>query len=342
MRGADDIPRSLFTTDGLREEERFAVWREAISVYFDVERTAPLPDAALNSRLESALIGETGFVRCDSHGQRFLRQPDRYAVDGLDHYLVQLYLDGATQHRRGAREVELQAGDIAVYDLADVHDAVTSDSYTNLTLILPRRRLAPLLRAPDSQQGRTLARDGFSATVLRDVMLQLKDGAGRIDPRSTAALSTSLINLCAAALNEGEAPGSGVGRGALDYPKVYRVRRLMQEHLSDADLTPEALAGLSGLSRASIYRLFRERGGVQQELFRMRLQRAAAELADPTLAGLTVAEISFRCGFKSAAHFSRLFKETFGRSPRAFRAERPPLPDRDQGLLPQWFTTLSA
>ncbi|MEQ8604017.1 MAG: helix-turn-helix domain-containing protein [Marivibrio sp.] len=340
MGAREGIPRDLFTTEGAPQEERFARWREAISVYFDVERAAPLPDRALSSRLESYLIGETGFVRCDSHGQRFLRRPGRYALDDLDHYLVQLYVAGASEHRRGAQEVAVRTGDIAIYDLADVHEALTSDSYSNLTLIVPRRRLAPLLRAPDSQQGRTLAREGFAAGVLRDVMLRLDKGAGDIDPRAAAAFSTGLINLCAAAMNEGESVPAG--RGALDYPRIYRVRRLMQERLGDPELNPETLADLAGLSRASIYRLFKERGGVQQELFRMRLNRAAAELADPAQARLSVAEIGFRCGFKSPAHFSRLFKDSFGRSPRAFRTERRRFNPQSDGLLPRWFTTLSA
>lgn len=338
----DPIPSDVFTTDAAPERERFERWREAINIYFDLDKPSHLPASALNTRLESRLIDGVGFVRCDSHAQTFRRAPDRYARDGLDHYLIQLYVDGATRHRRGRAELALTAGDIAIYDLADAHHAMTSETYTNLTVIAPRRRLAPLLRAPDSQQGRRLDPQGIAFQVLRDAMLRLGAGAPRLSRRAAPAMADALINLCAAAMNEeGERPAPNE---CLDQSRLYRVRQFMERELHDPDLTPERIARSAGLSRAALYRLFKQQGGVRQELFRLRLRRAAAMLAAGSSRPVGASEAAYRCGFKSPAHFSRSFKQRFGESPADYRRRvgAGDLPTGAASPLPDWFRTLTS
>lgn len=51
---------------------------------------------------------------------------------------------------------------------------------------------------------------------------------------------------------------------------------------------------------------------------RLRLERCHQDLLNPTFAGLTIATIASQHGLVDAA-YSRLFKETYGRSPRAVR-----------------------
>jgi AraC-like DNA-binding protein len=79
-----------------------------------------------------------------------------------------------------------------------------------------------------------------------------------------------------------------------------------------------------GISRTRLYALYRDEGGVTARLQRERLERAriALEVSD-----LPVGEIGYRFGFRQAAHFSRLFKHTYGKSPRSWRAS----PNQDQG-----------
>jgi AraC-like DNA-binding protein len=50
-----------------------------------------------------------------------------------------------------------------------------------------------------------------------------------------------------------------------------------------------------------------------------RLTKARNELADPPSARATVTEIAHRHGFVSQAHFTRVFRERFGRTPGAGR-----------------------
>ncbi len=81
------------------------------------------------------------------------------------------------------------------------------------------------------------------------------------------------------------------------------------------------MAAALHLSVRTLHKLFAdEPETVARRITRRRLERAAADLADPRLVGRTVTWIAFSWGFRDAAHFSRAFRQRFGRSPVEHRA----------------------
>ncbi len=59
------------------------------------------------------------------------------------------------------------------------------------------------------------------------------------------------------------------------------------------------------------------------------MERCRADLAAPRLAARTITDIALSHGFNDAAHFSRLFKESYGMSPAEYRASSRPGPGRN-------------
>jgi AraC-like DNA-binding protein len=53
-----------------------------------------------------------------------------------------------------------------------------------------------------------------------------------------------------------------------------------------------------------------------------RLEHSKRDLVDPAYAGRHVSDIAFAWGFNDLAHFSRVFKQRFGASPRGWRERR--------------------
>lgn len=99
------------------------------------------------------------------------------------------------------------------------------------------------------------------------------------------------------------------GRGELE-----RLVLLMGKHL-DADLTMHGLRKTSGLSPATINRIFRRHTGQSAMRYfqRMRTARSRQLLREGRL---SVKEVAFACGFRSPQYFSRAFKRDTGLSPR--------------------------
>ena len=110
-------------------------------------------------------------------------------------------------------------------------------------------------------------------------------------------------------------------------PRIARVLAFMREHFADK-ITAEQLAVVSGTSRSSFSRLFREAVGqsAYQHLTALRLENAL-RLLEQTVIPIT--EIAFESGFGQPAQFTTVFRERFGVSPRAWRsansAIKPPL-----------------
>ena len=100
-----------------------------------------------------------------------------------------------------------------------------------------------------------------------------------------------------------------------------RVKRFIDSRLDDPDLSLESIAQCCGMSLRSLHRAFAAdpAGSVSKHLWVRRLDRCAADLRDPTQVHRQVTDICFSWGFNSTSHFSRLFKEQFGVSPRDYR-----------------------
>jgi AraC-like DNA-binding protein len=100
-----------------------------------------------------------------------------------------------------------------------------------------------------------------------------------------------------------------------------RLKTLIESQLADPEISVEAIASAAGMSVRSVHRAFADdpAGSVSNYVWRRRLARCAADLRDHTQAHRSITDICMGWGFNSTSHFSRLFREHFGLSPREYR-----------------------
>lgn len=110
----------------------------------------------------------------------------------------------------------------------------------------------------------------------------------------------------------------GAEAGALPRHRLREVLDLMGSHYGE-DLTLERLAAEAAVSKFHFVRLFRQATGStpHAHLVHLRLAAARALLLE---SDLSVGQVSARCGFPRANHFSTAFKTRFGASPTELRA----------------------
>ena len=101
-----------------------------------------------------------------------------------------------------------------------------------------------------------------------------------------------------------------------------RISGYIEARLKDANLSPKKIAEDNGISVRYLYTLFGGQGmTVSGWVRRRRLLRCRAEL-DGADTGASITEIAYRWGLNDSAHFSRLFKASFGMSPTQYRSSR--------------------
>lgn len=102
--------------------------------------------------------------------------------------------------------------------------------------------------------------------------------------------------------------------------KVLSIIEMMEGCLTEP-LSLLDVAGNVGLSRRQIERLFRQEMGRSPARYylEIRLDRARHLLIQSSM---PVVEVAVACGFVSASHFSKCYRELYGRSPQQERADR--------------------
>lgn len=305
----------VMDTAGLTQKEAIAAWQESVGVLYDVRlrnKTDRFSFGADAFHLGDIVL--TGY-RCVAHS--FDRTPARIGRDGLDHVTLQLCVKGSHGRREGGSHDRADPGDFIIADLAQAQATATTADFDSLNLTIPRRLLAPLLRAPDEQNLRLIRGNAPLAALLRNHLSSLYAGAGNMSLDEAETIVRPTIELAAAALN---AAVTEENAAAVQLALTGQIARYIDERLLDPSLTGEALAATFGISTRKLYYLFEAHGGVASYITRGRLQQARQMLADPAQQSRSIADIAELHGFAYRTNFVRAFRKLFGVTPREVRA----------------------
>jgi AraC-like DNA-binding protein len=325
------VPASLFDTSALPAPERFAAWRESVGVFLDTRPPATGLSPDFNARVESYLLDDVVLARSTISAQKFDRGSLRIAQDSIDHYMIQLFMAGSMEMKLGRQSFRLATGGLIAFDLAETMDTFDEDCDV-LCIVIPRRRLAPILAKPDSQQGTRVDPQAGSGLLLANYMTTLFSIAPTLAPAEASLAARSLIDLVALAFN-GATLKSGELPKLAEQAQLLRAQNFIKERLPMPQLGPSLVAEGLGMSRAQLYRLFAPVGGVAEYIREQRLRRCLADLLSAHRAHRQVADIAYGWGFADPTYFAKAFKQRFNRTPSEARAAGVPQAREARGDL---------
>ncbi|MEM6460390.1 MAG: AraC family transcriptional regulator [Pseudomonadota bacterium] len=119
---------------------------------------------------------------------------------------------------------------------------------------------------------------------------------------------------------------TGVVRSVLRYPRKLdefshdmlqtgrevAVRRYISQNFARRDLTVEEVCFVCGISRSTLYRIFRDEGGFANYVTAQRLSAAFRQLTRTTARRGLVRYVADNWGFSNQSHFARLFRKAYG------------------------------
>ncbi|MDT0570785.1 helix-turn-helix domain-containing protein [Streptomyces sp. DSM 3412] len=229
-------------------------------------------------------------------------------------------------------DLSLQPGDICFYD-ANHPPLLDFPEHCRLKVFLvPCEELGLEDGSDDLRRvvANPVSRSSRLGTLLSPFLSELADtavSAISTEPPVGEMLARNAVNLLAmlAAEQLGRTRSGTPGAGPTDTPVgrsplMARVLRYIDEHLADADLSPEVIAGAHHISVRYLHRLFQDDGtSVGRWVQRRRLEECRRDLVLGVRNRRTIASVAGRWGFLSATHFSRVFRAAYGMSPSEWR-----------------------
>ena len=305
------VARVVFDARRYEPRDRFRLYREFAEEF--VHASAPLRTGAeFYCHHVAYSVGDCMIAVFRMVGHHVERPSSLIARDGLDHYHVVTHLKASSDPAKGD---DCGRGDFHAKIVANPFEVLYTADVHVVNLIIPRWRLAPKLKRPDSVNMHA-RRPGPFAVLARDALSSLAKVVGRMTPADAAVALSPIIELVAAALNE-DAEATERGPDAVCWALSQKIKHYIDENLCDPSFGVEDVCAAFRMSRATLYRVFTEEGGVAEYVRNRRLQRALRVLRAGEARDITT--LAIELGFRSSAVFSRAFKRRFDLTPTEAR-----------------------
>lgn len=291
---------------------RFDTWRAITEPFFDVGLGSAAAED-FTCRVGMVSWGEGHLmIQTEVSGHRYERTDRHAARSGFDHIAFQLYRSGSFSGRYQDCDIAVQAGDINIVDFTKPLVKESLDQ-SDVNLILPRDLV--IRRLPNVRHGSVLATDRGLGRLAATHLEQMIACAGQMSPDDAGNASDSFLILLSGG-NFQETSESVVAFARSTVRSAAEA--FMRKNMVCPELPIEAIARHCGVSRATLYRVFENEGGVRARLMRLRLEAARALLAQNRV--LPIWEAALSCGLADPSSFTRRFRAAFAMTPSDVQA----------------------
>ena len=318
----DLSPRILeFSTDGVPEHDRTAIWREhygQVMLRVDIEPAPGIVFEARNRCLSlpglQLMEGASSPVRISRHGQ--------FLADGNDDVVLAINRAGSVIINSGGKEQSLRDGEAMVLSAGEPASFHRTSHGRSFTLRVPRIVFESTVVSVDDALMRTIPTDLGALKLMDDYATWLLN-AGSVDQ--------DLLNLSVRHIHDLLALTIGP---TTDFADTARTRGLRAARLKLAksfiaanshrhDLSVGSAAASLNVTPRYIQRLFEADGTTFSEfLIGQRLMRAHRLLCDPSAAQTAISTIAYDVGFGDLSYFNRRFRRQYGLTPREVRGDK--------------------
>jgi AraC-like DNA-binding protein len=310
----------LLDTTAVAPDDAFDFWSTSSQEIFypmDVRREVhdPFTGCVLGHRL-----GPIDAYRIVADGADVRRTPELIAASDPERLDISVQIRGTALIQQDGRETVLFPGDIAAYQSSRPFLVRGTMPVEHAIFSLPRGVLgarAELMCRHTAQ--RFHAAEGLVGVVgpfLANLLDRLDAGtvdAGQVD------MADGVVGVVRALFAERIGPDQTVTQppSAL---LLSGVKRFIELHLGEAWLAPESIARANHISTRYLHKIFEaEQTTVSEWIRDRRLERCRRDLLDPALRHETILSIATRWGITSSAHFSRVYRQNYGHTPREER-----------------------
>lgn len=276
--------------------------------------------SVINVRADKQAVGACSIIRLQSKTRlSFRRSWNHIREDAIDVAVLWFVKRGRINLSHQTGSTLANTGDFLITKSLTpfAMECQTDEESTHdvLHVIVPTPLLARFM-PQELKTGFVLSAKGRELELAENLFTYLFEDAGQMEDDAAQALVNGALSLLSRAMSGREA---GLpSRQTVSDRRLQDVLRYIEIHISDPKLSIAAVAKGCGISPRYLSFLLKLHGASFSNLvWERRLELAARWIASPEPAAIS--EIAYRAGFKSPAHFSRMFKRVFNMSPREYR-----------------------
>ena len=313
------IAHSHFSVQGEAPQRRLLAWRDRVGHLIDVLPSRSDLERPFQASIDRYQVGELVFTDCRSDLIVLERSLARISTDRVRDFVFHVFLEGGVENvavRTSRRDPTPSVASILALDM-NQPVRMQRQACRVLAFFVPGELVREVFPDPEAIHGRALHGSTPLARLIIEHVATLSQNIACMSAGEADGAIRAAAQLLVAAFGR-QAHLCGDTRAAARAAMFGQVRRYIQAHLTEDELSPESVLNALQLPRPTIYRLFQHEGGVGAYIRHLRLRHAADELI--RYPHMAVIEIAYGLGFKSASDFARAFRRAYDMAPQDFRA----------------------
>jgi AraC-like DNA-binding protein len=313
---------AIFSTACVPPAKRFGYWRDAICDAF-MQMEVSVPEAeqrAFRGVLVTHAKGRLRFCEVAANAQRVVRSEGAVSRGTTDCFRLMVQRVGLAIVEQGGKTAVMRPGEFALFNGTLPFVMMLPQSFRHDLIEIPGSLLRESIRDPERFCSCTVTSDNVLGRMFLGVLEMARSQRDDIRPAEALKVGDALLALLSGAI--GSAHATEPSPKNIELYHRERIRAVVREHLFEPDLCVASIAAEVRLSASYVHRLFsHESKSLSAWIWEQRLEAAHRAVVAADAQQRSITDIAYSVGFKDLAHFSRMFKATFGSSPRALRAQ---------------------
>lgn len=273
--------------------------------------------------MEKALSNPLSITRITTRTElTFHRGPQHIRKNRVGLRVLWFALTGSVKIVRATGTTEIAAGRAGFLDSGVPFTAALKrspeGSHSSYQVIVPPGLFMDHLQEAE-RLSESFSLDSQEGQVVRDTLELLARHGDRLGDKTAELMARAFLEATADHLRS-----SGIEmprRQKLVDRRLADIENYIKMNLADPELSYDKVAVSCGISPRYLCFLLKANNTSFSELvWSNRLPKARDLLVSPKTKDYPIHEIAYMSGFKSAAHFSRMFKATYGVPPREYRS----------------------
>jgi|GEM_PF-6589582 len=296
-------------------------WCAALESFTDVQELTIANEAEFEGKLSARRFpDDVLIVDLSAQPNTLTHRVTRQRTD--DAIFAMVFFAGNGSVAQCGRSVDFRTGDVIFRG---------SNQLTQLQLVAPSRALGIFIPTnrfcsavlPGLQEITypfTVSADRPLAATMNGLFSTIAPMLSALDDASFKFIEEAIVDLvwgCVVTVNTNDYQSP---RSTIVADRWRAITSVIEARLCDPELRIGDIAGIVGCSVRWLQKNFAAQGtNFEKYLLHRRLEHSRRTLV--TLRTRSITQVAFDCGFNDLGHFSRSFKERFGRSPRTYRED---------------------